>query len=220
MKHLPLELITRIIDYISETDPDSDSSRSTKPRQAYLALVCKQWRDTIENRTFRTITLESSELEAFTKVYGKQERRTSLHRLNISLDLPGCVDAAASRTISRAIRASTRQRNNKAFTKILRDWFATLESWPYNPARDRAITLAIYGPAQSRPLEKVQLLDPDTVPRVHRITSLSCSDTTMRLASLPLVASRLPKLEKFRWEYFDMIKPLNSVRRRRDRYGM
>lgn len=66
----------------------------------------------------------------------------------------------------------------------------------------------------------MQLLAPDTVSQVHRITTLNCLDTTIRLASLPLVASRLPKLEKTSWDYFDMIKPLNSVRRRRDRYGM
>lgn len=66
----------------------------------------------------------------------------------------------------------------------------------------------------------MQLLDPDTVPRVHRVTSLDCSDTIIRLVSLPLVDSRLPNLEKFNWDYLDMIKPLNSVRRRRDRYSM
>ncbi|CAD0016214.1 unnamed protein product, partial [Aureobasidium pullulans] len=217
--HLPLELVSRIIDFTSEADPDS--TRPTKPKQAYLALVSKQWRDIIESRTFGTITVESSELEVFAKIYGGRrgtQRRAFLHKLNISLDLPGCVDAAASRTTSRAMRGLTRQRNSEAFTKVVRDWFTTLESWPYNPARDRTINLAIFGPSHSRPLEKVQLLAPDTIPRVHRITSLDCSDTTIRLASLPLVASRLPKLEKFYWDYFDMIKPLNSVRRRRDRY--
>jgi hypothetical protein len=220
MEHLPLELVFRIIHLTLERDFDPDATRPTKPRQAWcLALVCKQWRDIVESRTFGTITLKSSDLDAFAEIYGSQLRRASLHTLNILLDIPGCVDAAAPRTTSRAMRATTRRHNSEAFTKILKDWFTTLGSWPYNPARDRTITLAISGPSHNRPLEKVQLPAPDTIPRVHRITSLNCSDTTIRLASLPLVASRLPKLEKFNWDYFDMIKPLNSVRRRRDRYG-
>jgi hypothetical protein len=219
MEHLPLELVSRIIHFTSEADSDPDSTRPTKPRLAYLALVSKQWRDVIESRTFGSITLESSELDAFAKIYRGQLRRASLHRLNISLDLPGCVDGTPSRTTSKAMRASTRRHNSEAFTKIVKDWFTTLASWPYNPARDRGIFLAIYGPAHSRPLGKVKLLAPDIIPQVHRITSLDCSDTIMRLASLPLLASRLPELGKFSWDYFDMIKPLNSVRRRRGRYG-
>jgi hypothetical protein len=220
MEHLPFELISRIIHLTSEADSDQDLTRPTKSRQAYLTLVSKQWRDIIESRTFGTITLKSSELNVFAKIYGSQLRRAVLQRLDLSLDLPGCIDAAASRTTSRAKRASMRRHNSKAFTKILKDWFTTLESWPYNPARDRTITLAISGPPYSGPLEKVQLLAPDTVPRVHRVISLDCSDTIIRLASLPLVASRLPNLRKFSWDHFDMIKPLNSVHRRRDRYSM
>jgi hypothetical protein len=220
MEHLPLELVSRIIHFTSEADSDPDLTRPTKSRQAYLALVSKQWRDIIECRTFGTITLKSSELDAFAEIYGSRLRRASLYRLNISLDLPGCIDAATSRTTSRAIRASTRRRNSEAFTKILKDCFTTLESWPYNPTRDRTITLAISGPLHRRPLEKVQVLAPNTIPRVHRVTSLDCSDTIIRLASLPLVASRLPKLETFSWDHCDMIKPLNSVHRRRDRYSM
>jgi hypothetical protein len=171
------------------------------------------------NSYFGTITLKSSELDAFAEIYGSQLRRACLHKLTILLDLPSCVDAAASRTTSRVMRATARRHNSEAFTKILKDWFTTLESWSYNPARDRTIALAICGPSHNGPLEKVQLLAPGTIPQVHRITSLNCSDSTIRLVSLPLVASRLPKLEKFNWDYFDMIKPLNSVRRRRDRYG-
>jgi hypothetical protein len=220
MEHLPLELISRIIHLTSEADSNPDLTRPTKSRQAYLALVSKQWRDIVESRTFGTITLKSSELDAFAEIYESRLRRASLYRLEISLDLPGCVDAAASRTTSRAIRASTRRHNSEAFTKILKNWFTTVESWPYNPARDRTITLAISGPPHSRPLEKVQLLAPNTIPRVNRVTSLDCSDTIIRLASLPLVASRLPNLEIFSWDYLDMIKPLNSVHRRRDRYSM
>jgi hypothetical protein len=180
MEHLPLELVFRIIHLTLERDFDPDATRPTKPRQAWcLALVCKQWRDIVESRTFGTITLKSSDLDAFAEIYGSQLRRASLHTLNILLDIPGCVDAAAPRTTSRAMRATTRRHNSEAFTKILKDWFTTLGSWPYNPARDRTITLAISGPSHNRPLEKVQLPAPDTIPRVHRITSLNCSDTTI-----------------------------------------
>jgi hypothetical protein len=130
MEHLPLELVYRIIHIISEADSDPDSTRQTKPKQAYLALVSKQWRDIIESRTFGTVTLKSSELGTFAEIYGGQLRRASLQRLNISLDLPECVDATASRTTSRAMRASTTRHNSEAFTKILKDWFTTLGSWP------------------------------------------------------------------------------------------
>ena len=68
MEHLPLELVSRIIHFASEADSDPDSTRPTKPRLAYLALVSKQWRDVIESRTFGSITLESSELDAFAKI--------------------------------------------------------------------------------------------------------------------------------------------------------
>jgi hypothetical protein len=96
MEHLPLELVFRIIHLTLEGDFNLDATRPTRPRQAwYLALVGKQWRDIVESRTFGTITVKSSELDAFAHIYGSQLRRAFLHRLNILLDLPGCLDAAA-----------------------------------------------------------------------------------------------------------------------------
>jgi hypothetical protein len=53
MENLPLELVSRIIDFTSDINPEA--TRSAKPRQAYLALVCPQWRDIIEPRTFGKI---------------------------------------------------------------------------------------------------------------------------------------------------------------------
>jgi hypothetical protein len=121
MEHLPLELVFRIIHLTLEGDFNLDATRPTRPRQAwYLALVGKQWRDIVESRTFGTITVKSSELDAFAHIYGSQLRRAFLHRLNILLDLPGCLDAAASRTTPRAMRATTRRQNSEAFTRFLR----------------------------------------------------------------------------------------------------
>jgi hypothetical protein len=219
MESLPLELVSRIIDFTSYIDPES---RPVKPRQAYLALVCQQWRDIIEPRTFGNITLKSTELETFANIYGGQlgtQRRAYLHRLVLMLDLPECV-GVASRKGSRTDRASRRQRNNEVFTKALRDCFTTLNSWSYSPGRDQAIDFVLDGPDRVSPSGRIVLLASDSISQVQRITRLACPDTVIRLGSLPLITSRLPKLQEFSWDLFESEEPLNSVRRRRDRYGM
>jgi hypothetical protein len=221
MENLPLELICRIIDFTSDIDPEARTP--VEPRQAYLALVCQQWRDIIEPRTFGKIELKSTELETFANTYGGQlgtQRRAYLHQLVIVLDLPERVLAAASRTDSRTQRASRKQRNNEAFTKALRDLFTTLNSWSYVPVRDRPIELTLRRPSIVGLFEKIALLAPDKIPQVQRITKLKCPDNIIRLGSLPLIASRLPKLQGFGFDLFESEEPLKLVRRRRDRYGM
>jgi hypothetical protein len=220
MENLPLELVSRIVDFTSDIDPEA--TRSFKPRQAYLALVSQQWRDIIEPRTFGQINLKSTELETFANIYGGRlgtQRRAYLHKLKLVLDLPGCV-GAVSRTGSRTRRASRRQRNNETFTKALRDCFTTLKSWSYDPVRDRAISFELDGPNHVSASERVVLLTSDSIPQVQRIIGLAGPDTMIRLGSLPLIASRLPKLQTFSWDLFESEEPFNSVRRRRDRYGM
>lgn len=220
MENLPLELLSRIIDFTSDTDPDV--TRPVRPRQTYLALVSQLWRFIIEPRTFGKITLGSTELETFANIYGGRlgtQRRPHLHKLVLVLDLPECV-GAASRAGSRTQRASRRQCNNEAFTRALRDCFTTLHSWSYDPVRDRAISLMLDGPSHVSASERVVLLTSDSIPHVQRITGLACPDTMIRLGSLPLIASRLPKLQEFSWDSFESEEPFNSVRRRRDRYDM
>jgi hypothetical protein len=224
MENLPLELVCSIIDFTSFVDPEA--TQSVKPRQAYLALVCQQWRDIIEPRTFGEIELKSTELETFANIYGGQlgtQRRAYLHQLVLVLDLPERV-GRAPRTDSRTRRASRKQRNNEAFTQALRDLFTTLDSWSYDPVCDRTIELALRRPNR-RPdqmgvFENIALLAPDTISKVQRITKLECPDDMIKLGSLPLIASRLPKLQKFSCDLFESEEPLKSVRRRRDRYGM
>jgi hypothetical protein len=220
MENLPLELVSRIIDFTS--DPDPEATRPVKPRQAHLALVCQQWRDIVEQRTFGEIELKSTELETFANIYGGQlgaQRRAYLHQLVLVLDLPERA-GRAPRTDSRTRRASRKQRNSEAFTEALRDLFTTLNSWSYDPVRDRTIELTLRRPNVVGLFENIVLLAPDTLPQVQRITKLKCPNTMIKLGSLPLIASRLPKLQEFSWDLFESEEPLKSVRRRRDRYGM
>jgi hypothetical protein len=83
--------------------------------------------------------------------------------------------------------------------------------------KDRPITLDIY---HKEPLpEDVRLLAPDMIPKVERIASFRSDDQMVRIGSLPLIASRLPRLQTCHWEYYNGNKLLNSIRVRRDRYG-
>ena len=224
MEDLSLELVSSIIDFTSDLEPEA--TRHVKPRQAYLTLVCKQWRDLVEHRTFGTINIKSTEIETFADVYGGQlgiRRRAYLH--DLVLDLSSCVEApsqtdSGTRRASRRQRSLGRQRNNEEFTGALRDLFTTLNSWSDGALRERTLSLTLSSPSRTSPFGKIRLLTPDTIPQVQRITRLACPDTIIRLGSLPLIAFRLPNLQEFNWDSFESDEPLNAVRRLRDRYGM
>ncbi|KAG9672751.1 hypothetical protein KCU99_g4970, partial [Aureobasidium melanogenum] len=120
------------------------------------------------------------------------------------------------RTRSKAERAAEKQHNNERFSAAVRNVFTILASWPYDAMKDRPITLDIYH-KESLP-EDVRLLAPDTIPKVERIASFRSDDQMVRIGSLPLIASRLPRLQTCHWEYYNGNKLLNSIRVRRDRY--
>lgn len=218
MDSLPPELIDRIASFVSLLE--SDQERSTKPRHAVLALISKQWRGVIENRTFSSVEIKSTELQTFADVYGGRigiERRACLHELTLTFMPPEHIDAA-SRTCSRDVRSAKRRRNNEAFTAAIRTLFATLSSWSYDQAYDRAIAFEILDPPNVHPRRKVELLAPETIPLVQRITGFRNADNMINIGSLPLIVSRLPALQEFNWETFEHNEPLNSVRIRRNRY--
>lgn len=215
---LPLELVTRIIDIVSY--PDSDDERSHKARLASLALVSEQWRVIVESQTFCAIRVESTDLERFDQVYGGllgTQRRPCLSDLVLAWTPPG-QRRKEWRARSKHERAAEKRRNNESFTVAIRGLFAILASWPYDAKRDRAIALSIY---QEGPLpESVKLLAPEPIPKVKRIASFRCDEQEIRIGNLPLIASRLPNLQTCHWEWFNSNEPLNSIRTRRDRYGM
>lgn len=218
MDALPLELITRIIEIVSR--PDSDDARSPKPRLASLALISKDWRVIVETRVFSSIRVKSMELEKFAQVYGGPlgtQRRSCLSEIVLSWT-PPCCSRKKWQARSKHERAVEKRRNNESFTAAIKVLFTILASWPYDAKRDRSIALSI---CQEGPLpESVKFLTPEMIPRVERIASFRSHDEEIRIGSLPLIASRLPTLQTCHWEYYNSNEPLNSIRARRDRYGM
>ncbi|KAH0365222.1 hypothetical protein KCU65_g6230, partial [Aureobasidium melanogenum] len=216
MDALPLELISRIIDVVSQ--PDLDDERSHKPKLASLALVSEQWRAMVESQLFSSIRVKSTEFGTFAQVYGGPlgtQRRSCLSEIVLSWTSPGH-SKKKWRARSKHDRAAEKQRNNESFTAAMKDLFTILASWPYDAKRDQSIALHI---CQQGPLpEGVKLLAPETIPKVERMSSFRCHDQEIRIGSLPLITSRLPSLQTCHWEYFNGNEPLNSIRARRDRY--
>lgn len=144
MDNLPLELMSKIIDFVPHVEPNPH--RGTKPKLACLALISERWRQLVESRAFSSIKINNEDLDAFASVYkgeSNARRRAYLQILHFTVVRPPHIDAKLKHG-SRAEWMAEKQRNNEAYTAAFATLFYISSSRPYSPANDRSIVFVFY----------------------------------------------------------------------------
>jgi hypothetical protein len=210
MDKLPPEIIANVAAYC----PAGRRSES-EPCLAPYALISKQWQQVVERRIFSSLEIMSSEIKVFKTIFGAEKdrslRRSALRRLRYSIEsIPGIAEALSSS--SKSERATVRQRNTDAALQSLKELYTTLDSWSIN----RSMTLEISLPREtSLPTGSMK-----TVPGTQLIKEFVIDSRALRTtALLTPIASQMIGLQEVQWQLDDWDKTMNSVSRRKKRYG-
>ncbi|KAK2767036.1 hypothetical protein FQN54_006354 [Arachnomyces sp. PD_36] len=214
------EVVDIIISFI---DPED--------RPKYVT-VSRQWQNTIEPQTFKSVRVKSTELDYFARVYTPEHRRAVLGFIDYQIILP----EYPLWKCTKLEKSKDQDANNEAFTKAIVDLFSILNSWETaDSAGNRGgspikLQMSVRSPTDDpmkadridgdlgafRWLDSVlKLLRPDDVKPVGRVTKLywaECQeddfpeDPSMRdvdAAAIAAVATKLPKLEAAVWSLRD-----------------
>lgn len=210
MDRLPTDILTRIVAFC----PTGRPSRSEACLAPY-ALISKQWQKVVEQHVFSSVKLKFSELATFAAVYDagldREHRRSALQRLKyIIRSIPGTDEALASETSPE--RTVARQKDTQAALHALGEIYRLLSSWSIN----KPITLEIQFPQETT-------LPPDSMSSIPRteLVKRFVFESTFQLdtALLVPIASQMIGLQEIEWDLDDYDKSINSVFRRKARYG-
>jgi hypothetical protein len=224
MESLPLELWNDIISLFVEN----------QKQIAKYATISRAWQRTIEDLTFSKLSLTNDELHLFESTVLKstyQHRRAAVKRIDYSINLPNYDDHACGRFE----RQVDRHINNQAFGKAIAKLFVALKTIDAGDG-SRPIDLHILhfhaamdidhrggerlrADELARSIGKrhdlfelryrdsyLQLLDPESLPRLHNVVSLTIDGNTARkLAPATIVGlmSRLPNVATVNSTFWD-----------------
>ena len=113
MVELPIELMDIILSF---------SSRNDFPR---LSAVSRTWQFVIECHTMRDVRIKSTDLQEFSKIFLRHNRRAALKKLAFDVVLPSYSDAQSTRFETR----EEKQRNNEVLTDAVHSLFSILHAW-------------------------------------------------------------------------------------------
>ncbi|KAL8932974.1 MAG: hypothetical protein Q9216_006581 [Gyalolechia sp. 2 TL-2023] len=142
MDCLPQELITHIASFIEREDNQSDvdllQREKTVSKLPPYATLSRPWQLAIESRTFKTLSLKSSELPYFAQLL-TYHRRHFLSHLAYTILLPTYSD-------NRCAKYETEQemdQNSQAFTDAIHALFQLLKTWESDDAGKRSATFSL-----------------------------------------------------------------------------
>ncbi|KAH0369120.1 hypothetical protein KCU65_g3523, partial [Aureobasidium melanogenum] len=234
MDSLPPELLARIIFLVV-----NKQKRLTK-----YATISRAWQHVIEQRTFSHLSFSNDDLNKLKSVVLESpyiHRRTAVRRVDYSINLPDYDDNACGRFE----RQADRHINDKAFSKALADLFSALATIDAgNGSRPIDLHLLHFSSSMDisrRDKEKyradkdaasigkrhdlfelryrdsyLQLLDPENLPLLHNVTSLTIHGDTARKLAPAVTAgliSRLPNLDTTNCTFWDMERRRQDQRR-------
>ncbi|KAG9595089.1 hypothetical protein KCU77_g9129, partial [Aureobasidium melanogenum] len=224
MDSLPPELLARIIFLVVDK----------QKRLTRYATISRAWQRWIEERTFSHLSFFNDDLEKLKSVVFESpyiHRRTAVRRVDFSINLPDYDDNACGRFE----RQADRHINDKAFSKAMTDLFSVLTTIDAGDG-SRPIDLHLLHFYSSMDINRrdkekleadefassigkrhdlfelryrdsyLQLLDPETLPLLHNVTSLTIhGDTARKLAPAITTGliSRLPNLETIDCSFWD-----------------
>ncbi|KAJ6007241.1 hypothetical protein N7540_011217 [Penicillium herquei] len=204
------QLTAQVISYLIDSGSDP----------APYATVNREWQMIIEQRTFKTINLKTSErLAAFKQIVAQNTRRkTCIREINLIAELePYSIEARAELET-----AEEHRRNNEIFVSAIQLLFSILESWPEN---EPGIYLDIEAMSPSDVLDRQRARkarrEPEKdlrrrrfemsylefsedhlgrLPVIHAVTELSIGNLHLSRLFLPascaLIASKFPRLHQ------------------------
>ncbi len=123
---LSQEIINLVASYLQRWEHE-DERFSPQTGRALLptyATISQSWQHAIEYRTFRKLSIKSTEIEDFSRIMVKHRRR-QLRRLEFNVVLPTYPDLACAKFETEI----DKQANNKTLTKAIKDLLALLRSW-------------------------------------------------------------------------------------------
>ncbi|KAH0271503.1 hypothetical protein KCU91_g7338, partial [Aureobasidium melanogenum] len=230
----PPELLARIISLVVDKQ-----KRLTK-----YATVSRAWQREIEERTFSHLSFFNDDLDkvkSFVLESPYTHRQTAVRRVDFSINLPDYDDNACGRFE----RQADRHMNDKAFSEATVDLFtalATIDAGDgFRPIDLHILHFYSSMDINRRDREKLradelassigkrhdlfelryrdsylQLLDPESLPLLHNVTSLTIhGDTARKLAPATAIGliSRLPDLDAIECSFWDMERRRPDKRR-------
>jgi len=127
------ELVSLILSFLDREGDQPSPGASPHSRPALklwpqYATISKDWQYAVERETFSTISLKSSELQAFSRIFAPANRKAALTLVYYKIVLPTYDDLACSRF------ENTRDKmaNDEAFSEAIHGLFALLKTWPEN----------------------------------------------------------------------------------------
>jgi hypothetical protein len=213
-------------------------------RLTNYATISRAWQRMIEERTFSHLSFFNNDLDKVKSVVLESpytHRRTAVRRVDFSINLPDYDDNACARFE----RQADRHINDEAFSKAMVDLFAALATIDAGDG-SRPIDLYLLHFYSSMDINRrdkeklrademarsigkrhdlfelryrdsyLQLLDPETLPILHNVNSLTIhGDTARKLAPAITTGliSRLPNLETIDCSFWDMERRRPDKRR-------
>lgn len=224
---LPIELTAKVISYLIDSGSDP----------APYATVNREWQMLIEQRTFNTINLKTSErLAAFKQIVAQNTRRkTCIREINLVAELePYSIEARAEFETTEEHR-----RNNEIFVAAIQSLFSILESWPENkPGINLNIEAMSPSDFVDRQRARKARREPETdlrerrfkrsylqfsedhlerLPVIYTVTTLSMGNLYFSRLLLPascaLITSKLPRLHILQLNLSDNEKRDKALRK-------
>ncbi|KAI9793666.1 MAG: hypothetical protein M1816_007561 [Peltula sp. TS41687] len=206
MEKLPVEIILKIVHQLG-------ARYSLKPELSGCVTFSREWQAVVEQRTFQSLVLKSTELDDFDRIV-VGHRRASLELLTFHVILPSYSDRARAKFETTEDRLA----NNHAFTAALHGLFVS--STPicfclsaYSPTDDTAAEHppAIHGDLHehryehsflrlvplNRPADDNLGHDDDLFPPVSPISGFEVKNNKSRGSRLPRGGSNRPRSWRF-----------------------
>lgn len=131
----------------NDDDPSQQFQHDAPPpspsRLPLYATVCKGWARHFERRTFKSIRLKSSELDAFSTIM-KDRRITCLSRLTYEVVLPTYSEHACAKFETR----KEQDRNNAVLSEAIHGLFEILKTWEMTTEEKGAASPGLCGPKE------------------------------------------------------------------------
>lgn len=213
MDTLPPELIGNILRHLKK-----------KRRLTPFALISRTWHEEVERITFSSLSIKNTELATFASILSNQpnnlNRRKYLRRLRFEIQIQKFQVAKGKSLLDEIDKQ--KQHNKATFTKAIRNLFETLSSWDLR----QSIDLELYMRDPKPDLlgfdisfcETAEFTSWEDLPTLSCVRSLICG-VPLALNVFMHIVRALPKLWHLSWWIMEEDDNINSLARRKARYG-
>ena len=136
-----IDLISTFIGrYADQPDDGPSWERVVFSNLPLYSIISQAWKRAIERITFRKITLESIDIDAFDAIL-RGDRRRFLKDLTLRIELPSYYQ----NTCNRLERAVERKANNEVFTNAIAKLLFVLKQWEEDGLTEGSVCFTVWG---------------------------------------------------------------------------